>query len=38
VARRNNTAAKLLTAADTVMDRESALPGARDLAAALGEH
>jgi hypothetical protein len=37
VARRNNTVAKLLTATDTVMDRESALPGAKDLAAAFGE-
>jgi hypothetical protein len=34
VARRNNTVAKLLAATDTVMDRESALPGATDLAAA----
>jgi hypothetical protein len=34
VARRNNTVAKLLTATDTVMDRESRLPGAKDLAAA----
>lgn len=37
VARRNNTVAKLLAATDMVMDRESALPGARDLAAAFGE-
>jgi hypothetical protein len=37
VARRNNTVAKLLAATDTVMDRESALPGARDLAAAFDE-
>jgi hypothetical protein len=36
VARRNNTVAKLLAATDTVMDRETALPGARDLAAAFG--
>jgi hypothetical protein len=34
VARRNNTVAKLLSATDSVMDRESALPGAKDLAAA----
>jgi hypothetical protein len=34
VARRNNTVAKLLAATDTVMDRESQLPGAKDLAAA----
>ncbi len=34
VARRNNTVAKLLAATDSVMDRESALPGAKDLAAA----
>ena len=34
VARRNNTVAKLLVATDSVMDRESALPGAKDLAAA----
>jgi len=37
VAQRNNTVAKLLAATDTVMDRESALSGAKDLAAAFGE-
>ncbi len=37
VARRNNTVAKLLTATDTVMDRETQLPGAKDLAAAFDE-
>ena len=30
VARNNNTVAKLLAATDTVMDRESELPGAKD--------
>ena len=34
VARKNNTAAALLSATDAVMDRETQLPGARDLAAA----
>ena len=34
VARRNNTVVKLLAATDSVMDRESGLPGANDLAAA----
>jgi hypothetical protein len=37
VARRNSTVAKLLAATDAVMDRESQLPGAKDLAAAFGE-
>jgi hypothetical protein len=32
VARKNNTAAALLSATDAVMDRESQLPGAKDLA------
>src|SRR5690348_4371343 len=34
VARRNNTVAALLSATDAVMDRESQLPGAKELAAA----
>jgi predicted lactoylglutathione lyase len=34
VARKNNTAAALLSATDAVMDRETQLPGAKDLAAA----
>jgi hypothetical protein len=34
VARKNNNVAALLAATDTVMDRESQLPGAKDLAAA----
>jgi hypothetical protein len=33
VARKNNTAAALLAATDAVMDRETQLPGAKDLAA-----
>jgi hypothetical protein len=33
VARKNNTAAALLSATDAVMDREQQLPGAKDLAA-----
>jgi hypothetical protein len=33
VARKNNTVAALLAATDTVMDRETQLPGAKDLAA-----
>jgi hypothetical protein len=33
VARKNNTVAALLSATDAVMDRESQLPGAKDLAA-----
>jgi hypothetical protein len=34
VARKNNTVAALLSATDSVMDRETQLPGAKDLAAA----
>jgi hypothetical protein len=34
VARKNNTAAALLSATDAVMDRETQLPGAKDLAGA----
>jgi hypothetical protein len=34
VARKNNTVAALLSATDAVMDRETQLPGAKDLAAA----
>jgi hypothetical protein len=37
VAIRNNTVAKLLAATDTRMDRESTLPGARDMAAAFSD-
>ena len=33
VASRNNTAAKLIAATDAKMDKESKLPGAKDLAA-----
>jgi len=36
VARKNNTVSALLSATDAVMDRESQLPGAKDLAAAFG--
>ena len=34
VARKHNTAAALLAATDAVMDRETQLPGAKDLAGA----
>jgi hypothetical protein len=34
VARKNNNVAALLAATDAVMDRESQLPGAKDLAGA----
>jgi hypothetical protein len=37
VAIRNNTVAKLLAATDARMDRESTLPGARDMAAAFSD-
>lgn len=37
VAIRNNTVAKLLAATDTRMDRESTLPGARDMTAAFSD-
>jgi len=38
VARKHNTVSALLSATDAVMDRESQLPGAKDLAAAFPGH